>query len=445
MPDINWNGDAGTAPYTSRYDDANDNLVLAETGAGTVLLEYDGSEWTVVGQVNADNIQTDELEAATQNSNEKNLTKLVEDGTYTDIGEAMAKEPANSDPNTTHVIEPKATPYQASGQYTASWSKAEIAAAGTGTVAGDWWAFNQDSFPVVIEYDDAGTGNPLITFDSAAGVIRGHEWRGIKFKPTTNGGGNTVLKYTTGNGNANVSHRFEGVSFYQFGGPGFEGVESNGDAYNFTFKSCAGVVGGTMKFPEQTLWDGDSIFQCISESNQFVGEFGPLSAIGGAMDASTDENGVIIDGGCWLEPRNFEGNGNAGQIGVRVDDTTGGTTSFVGGRVSNWDVGVELTAGSDAFIQAGRFKSNTDDVRLNGVIGGDPHGDTRIYGTSKVTAPNATNDDTGATTFSWRNLNAPTAGEIAPGEWLFDRNNNRIIHRDEITGVVDFWASDGTL
>ena len=51
MPDINWGGDAAGAPFTSRLDDENENLILAETDAGTALFEWDGSAWQFRGPV----------------------------------------------------------------------------------------------------------------------------------------------------------------------------------------------------------------------------------------------------------------------------------------------------------------------------------------------------------------------------------------------------------
>ena len=51
MPDINWGGDAESAPFTSRLDDESENLILAETDTGTGLFEWDGSAWQFRGPV----------------------------------------------------------------------------------------------------------------------------------------------------------------------------------------------------------------------------------------------------------------------------------------------------------------------------------------------------------------------------------------------------------
>jgi hypothetical protein len=52
MPDINWGGDSSTAPFSSRLDEANGDLILAEDNSGgTALLEYDGSTWQYRGPV----------------------------------------------------------------------------------------------------------------------------------------------------------------------------------------------------------------------------------------------------------------------------------------------------------------------------------------------------------------------------------------------------------
>ena len=51
MTNINWNGDADSAPFKSRFDDESENLILAETDAGTALFEWDGSAWQFRGPV----------------------------------------------------------------------------------------------------------------------------------------------------------------------------------------------------------------------------------------------------------------------------------------------------------------------------------------------------------------------------------------------------------
>ena len=51
MTNINWNGDAESAPFKSRFDDASENLILAETDTGTALFEWDGSAWQFRGPV----------------------------------------------------------------------------------------------------------------------------------------------------------------------------------------------------------------------------------------------------------------------------------------------------------------------------------------------------------------------------------------------------------
>lgn len=75
MPDINWGGDSTTAPYSSRYDGTDGDLVLVEDNDGqTVLLEWDGSAFqhrgpvemngedvTGVGALDAQSVSTGEL------------------------------------------------------------------------------------------------------------------------------------------------------------------------------------------------------------------------------------------------------------------------------------------------------------------------------------------------------------------------------------------------
>ena len=51
MTNINWGGDAASAPFKSRFDDASGNLILAETDTGTALFEWDGTAWQFRGPV----------------------------------------------------------------------------------------------------------------------------------------------------------------------------------------------------------------------------------------------------------------------------------------------------------------------------------------------------------------------------------------------------------
>ena len=51
MTNINWNGDAESAPFKSRFDDESGNLILAETDTGTALFEWDGTTWQFRGPV----------------------------------------------------------------------------------------------------------------------------------------------------------------------------------------------------------------------------------------------------------------------------------------------------------------------------------------------------------------------------------------------------------
>jgi len=52
MPDINWGGDATTAPFSSSFDETAGNFILAEDNDGSVvLLEWDGATWQYRGPV----------------------------------------------------------------------------------------------------------------------------------------------------------------------------------------------------------------------------------------------------------------------------------------------------------------------------------------------------------------------------------------------------------
>jgi hypothetical protein len=93
MPDINWGGDSSTAPFSSRLDEANGDLIIAEDNSGgTVLLEYDGSTWQYRGPVdmNGENISgvgtltaTDATISGTVDSGAVNTETIADDYLYT--------------------------------------------------------------------------------------------------------------------------------------------------------------------------------------------------------------------------------------------------------------------------------------------------------------------------------------------------------------------------
>jgi hypothetical protein len=110
MPDINWGGDSSTAPFSSRLDEANGDLILAEDNSGgTVLLEYDGTTWqyrgpvemngedisgvgtltatgaTISGTVDAGAVETDKVNSRSYIAASDDAQSIIEAGTTGDI------------------------------------------------------------------------------------------------------------------------------------------------------------------------------------------------------------------------------------------------------------------------------------------------------------------------------------------------------------------------
>lgn len=86
MPDINWDGDAESAPFRSRYDEASGNLILAETDTGTGLFEWDGSAWQFRGPVemNGEDVSgIESLTAASGNFDSVNTDEAQTDDRFT--------------------------------------------------------------------------------------------------------------------------------------------------------------------------------------------------------------------------------------------------------------------------------------------------------------------------------------------------------------------------
>ena len=85
MTNINWDGDAASAPFKSRFDDESGNLILAETDTGTALFEWDGSAWQFRGPVemNGEDVSgIGSLTATSGNFDSVNTESLEIDDTY---------------------------------------------------------------------------------------------------------------------------------------------------------------------------------------------------------------------------------------------------------------------------------------------------------------------------------------------------------------------------
>ena len=68
MTNINWDGDAESAPFKSRFDDESENLILAETDTGTALFEWDGTTWQFRGPVEMNGEDVSGIESLTATS-----------------------------------------------------------------------------------------------------------------------------------------------------------------------------------------------------------------------------------------------------------------------------------------------------------------------------------------------------------------------------------------
>ena len=93
MPDINWDGDAESAPFRSRYDEASGNLILAETDTGTGLFEWDGTTWQYRGPVEMNGEDVSGIGSLTATSGNFDSVNTVE--THT-LPVANAGDPADA-------------------------------------------------------------------------------------------------------------------------------------------------------------------------------------------------------------------------------------------------------------------------------------------------------------------------------------------------------------
>lgn len=200
MPDrtLYYGADATDAAYASGDTDPAGGgrfKIVEDANGGTILLEWDpaansgsggfvsrgpidlsGNDIQNAGAVDADSVSTGK-----QNNNEINLTRLVENGTYADIHDAMANEPPNHPQGTRFMIEPGDYTVS-SGPYQITHNNAEYAAYGG---VHPWADSVDNSAPVHITLDGAAIGaNPAFEFGDGVSRCYGNQFNGIAWEAT---------------------------------------------------------------------------------------------------------------------------------------------------------------------------------------------------------------------------------------------------------------------
>lgn len=284
-------------------------------------------------------VSVDELSSGRQNSNNINLTHLVNDGTYSDILDAIANAPPTYPTGTTFVIEPGT--YQSGTPQSITWSNRTITVAGEPTAAN--WTPDREQQPVVIEWTGADADTPL-TFDTSNSTLESIRFRGITFRPETAGNGTTAIHFdASSNDIRNVE--FDHCTWDDWGGGALDTTHGGPEAYDFDFHRCGiRACSGQAGLPKQTYWNPGCFIQ-TGNSTGTAASFGNLSYVSGVIGGANGNDGITISSGCKVIAKNFEGDGaTAGQNAIVVDHT--GNPAQIFGSLGRWDIPVYVANGS---------------------------------------------------------------------------------------------------
>lgn len=404
-----------------------------DASAQTETLESESPDVTF-GTVGADVVNADQL-----NNTEINLTSLVEDGTYGDIGDAIAQEPATHPQGTVFIIE-RGT-YSISGIKSISWGNRHIKAAGFNGPAGNVWNPDSDTQPVVIECDT----NPAFSIDADSTLHKGGSITGIEFTEASGSSVPVGLRFNPTNGGQIDNWWFIGCVWDGFSGAGISNAGGN-QTFNVTFRAC-GIRGHSAEatFPAQTYWDHDCYIEAVnSTADKGSAYFDEKSYVGGTI-GGTNANGVRVDKWCVVDAKNFELSSTSGSdVAVFVDG--GNEEVFVGGHLDSWNTAVKLLSGYAA-IDASRFDLNIG-TWVHFVGAAQAHAKTIGWGFEK----NKTEMDNTQSVYLWvRHIQG--AANVADWDegnvgWAFDVDGagtpGLVYNVPGVTGV-HYWAPDGTL
>jgi len=415
-------------------DDSNGNLIVTDANDNTVLTYDDGAGQWELGTLDATAVNTE-----VQNNNEVNLTKLVDGGEYQDILDAIANEPATNPRGTRHVIEPgEYGPL--STQRVVTWSNREVSAYGRGHK----WNATGSSHPVVIRWD-GGTDYPLKIGDGVTNM-EGGLFRGLEFVPDAAGNGAGAILFDATNSSLR-DFEFRRCAFRRWGGRPVD--YANIDTFGHTFRECsihdnsqAGRAG-----KQQTFVDNYILIQSGNSGWVIEDKSQSRGTIAAVKNGST---GIVAEDGTSLNPKNIEGDGSAGSVGIEA----GGVNSVTlrGGRIDNTDIGVKCVEGP-LYGHVDMTNIGTSKYAFEG--GANSHNVTHIWGDirpSEVAVSNSTQKHF-LIDSAYRVANA-AAGDIPPGWRGIDENRGGsgnvalIRHMGSApTGVTQpvYWDYDGSL
>jgi hypothetical protein len=314
----------------------------------------------------------DNVRLARQNDNAVNLTRLVNNGTYSDIGDAIANEPANNAAGTVHVIEPGT--YTVSSTYRITYDNAVIRVAGGSRGR----TFNASASPTAVTIE-AATSRLFNVADKANDTdCRGVSFEGITFRPDSANSRSEAFFFDVDSSGFAQEVEFHDCQFREWGGPGI-------DVANQLWWFGGAHYGCAFDRPQDTMVFGNqqSFFDCrFTADDQTSGAVGfelgaPASVFGGeVVVGSNGQTGLKVGGNSVIMPNNVEGDGSAGSVGIEVNGTAGDPTA-VATYIHDWETGVYSSQGSIHGFNS--FVSISGDLYdLDG--GNNDHNGTFLYG-----------------------------------------------------------------
>jgi len=278
-----------------------------------------------------DGVDATSVNAGGQNNTDINLTRLVENGTYTDIVDAIVNAPPNYSENQRFVIEPGI--YTATGGYNLTWDGYEIVAKGHNN---NWKPAAGDRPPVVIKFDTATYSGGAITINASGGNLRGGGFKGIQFRPQTIGNGTTGIMME-GGGNIVFGYTFTNCSFYGWGGKPIDRSSALGVFYTGFDRCNFDTNGDTALLGSQTV-AYNPVCMAYSGTGAAI-KFGLKSSAFGIITEETIEGSASS----WLHFTNSEGPGDGTGTGVIL---AGNDPMLVTGSINGWDIGIDVQNGA---------------------------------------------------------------------------------------------------
>lgn len=384
----------------------------------------------------------DEVTAGDQNSNEVNLTELVNDGTYTDILDAIDNEPSKNPQGTVHVIEPGT--YQATTEAVVTYNSRSISVAG-GVPAMDTGPQSSTTAPVVIEWDGGDNADMITLNDGSGGDTHSVRILGIEFDQTGTQSGVRGIVHDVSGGGRSFNHTIERCKFRTITGRPIDVDGSAIDAFQNDYLFCGVNPGGSGAAGP----DVGAIAYVMggtyrSASADYALRVGRTSqVIGCDISPNSGNTGVLAyEFGAQIQPRDVEGDGGT-EVAVEVDGVTGSPQNMVIlPEPDNLSKSLVVTDGP-VFAWLGddgttvEFNGANNDHNGSLVLTDHEPGDISVSGNQNIRIISCTEvSNVGATTLprGWMGIDNDRDGA----------GQNALVTKTR-DGTAVFWDADGTL